>query len=90
MAGYASVHDSVSYGHKLAKHGNPPSVAVVNGVGFHMEVYSALLWSFQRAGSRPEAFVLTEATSSIEDVISDWYAVQRMHLRRQLFMWGRQ
>ena len=49
-----------------------PRVAVVNGVGFHTEVYCALLWSFVRAGLDTEAFVELAATARVEDVIQGW------------------
>ena len=65
---------NVSHSPIVAEGGSPPSVAILNGVGFHTEVYCALLWSFKRAGTSPKAFVLKKAASGIEDVISDWYA----------------
>jgi hypothetical protein len=51
---------------------SPPRVAVINGVGFHTEVYCALLWGFTQAGATPTAFVLKEATGRIEHVIAEW------------------
>ena len=71
----ADVHPSILHSLQLAKGSSPPAVAVLNGVGFHTEVYCALLWSFTRAGTLPSAFVLKEATSGIQEVISDWYAL---------------
>ena len=71
---HADTSGSVSYSQKLAQGSSPPSVAILNGVGYHTEVYCSLLWSFKRAGTLPEAFVLKEATSGIQAVISDWYA----------------
>ena len=59
-----------------AEGSSPPSVAILNGVGFHTEVYCALLWAFKRAGTFPKAFVLKKAASGMEDVISDWYALE--------------
>src|SRR5689334_4362230 len=38
-------------------------VAIVNGVGFHTEVYTALLWSFQSAGADTWAFVDKQSTA---------------------------
>ncbi len=49
-------------------------MAIVNDVGFHNEVYVALLWSFVRSGASVDVFVHTQATWNIESVISDWYA----------------
>lgn len=49
-----------------------PAVAVVNGVGFHTEVYSALLWSLVQANASVSAFVVTNHTSGIEEVIGGW------------------
>ena len=49
-----------------------PAVAVVNGVGFHTEVYSALLWSLVQANASVSAFVITNHTSGIEEVIGSW------------------
>ena len=44
-------------------------------VAYHTEVYCALLWTFTQAGTMPSAFVLTETTSGIEHVISEWYVL---------------
>ncbi len=49
-----------------------PAVAVINGVGFHTEVYCALLWSLVQASVNVSAHVLTSTTSGIEEVISGW------------------
>ena len=49
-----------------------PAVAVLNGVGFHTEVYSAVLWSLVQANASVSAFVITSHTSGIEDVIGGW------------------
>ena len=49
-----------------------PAVAVLNGVGFHTEVYSALLWSLVQAKASVSAFVITNHTSGIEEVIAAW------------------
>lgn len=48
-------------------------VAIVNLVGFHNEVYTALLWSFQQAGGNVTAFVDTLSTWDIEHVLTGWY-----------------
>ena len=53
-----------------AQHG--PAVAVVNGVGFHTEVYCAFLWSLVQAKASVSAFVVTNRTSGIEEVIQSW------------------
>ena len=74
VACYADILGNVSYSHKHAKGSSPHAVAVLNGVGFHTEVYCALVWSFRRAGMLPKAYVLKDTTSGIEDVMSDWYA----------------
>lgn len=74
VACLADILGSVSHSRTHARGSMPPAVAVVNGVGFHTEVYCALLWSFRRAGTLPKAYVLKTATSGIEDEISDWYA----------------
>ena len=50
-----------------------PSVAVINGVGFHTEVFCALLWSLVQANVNVSAHVLTSTTSGIEEVISGWW-----------------
>ena len=47
-------------------------MAIINTVGFHNEVYTALLWSFQRAGGNVTAFVETTATWQIQDVLQNW------------------
>ena len=49
-----------------------PAVAVVNGVGFHTEVYTALLWSLLQANASVNAFVVTNHTSGIKEVIKGW------------------
>ncbi|KAK9837010.1 hypothetical protein WJX81_006780 [Elliptochloris bilobata] len=49
------------------------AVAVVNGVGFHTEVYCAVLWSLVQVRANVSAFVATDRTSGIEEVIKDWY-----------------
>lgn len=49
-----------------------PSVAVVNGVGFHTEVYCALMWSLVQADANVSAYVLTHNTLGMENVISGW------------------
>lgn len=59
-------------GQNATKGDASPLVAIVNGVGYHTEVYCALLWSFTQAGSTPTAFVLRDATTGMEDVISEW------------------
>ncbi|MCJ1427022.1 hypothetical protein MMC29_004925, partial [Sticta canariensis] len=51
------------------QHPEATKVAVVNQVGFHNEVYSALIWSFQRAGANVTAFVDTMSTWQIEEVL---------------------
>ena len=56
------------------QHGEAPRVAIVNQVGFHNEVYSALLWSFQQSGANATAFVEMDFTWHIQDVLRDWYA----------------
>lgn len=71
---HADAFGKVPYSQKPPQGSTPPVVAILNGVGYHTEVYCALLWSFMRAGTLPEVFVLKEATSGIQDVISDWYA----------------
>ena len=52
-----------------------PAVAVVNGVGFHVEVFCALLWSLVQANASVSAFVVTNHTSGIEQVIQTWCAL---------------
>lgn len=54
--------------------GEAPRVAIVNQVGFHNEVYAALLWSFQRAGANATVFVEMEYTWAIQDVLRGWCA----------------
>lgn len=49
-------------------------VALVNTVPFHTEVYTALLYSFVRAGAEVRAFVDTKATAGMEHVIESWCA----------------
>ncbi len=66
-----------------AQGSTPPTVAVLNGVSYHTEVYCSLLWSLKRAGTSPEAFVVKEATSGIRDVISGWYANIHGHSPRE-------
>ena len=49
-----------------------PRVAILNQVGFHNEVYTALLWSFHSAGANVTMFIATGATWQIEDVLQSW------------------
>lgn len=64
---------------ELSRSGRP-SVAVINGVGFHTEVYSALLWSLVQADVNVSAHVLTSTTSGIEKVIGGWCGPSRARL----------
>lgn len=57
-----------------------PSVAVINGVGFHTEVYCALLWSLVQANVNISAHVLTNTISGIDTVISGWWAPRTIWL----------
>ncbi|KAK9802018.1 hypothetical protein WJX73_002032 [Symbiochloris irregularis] len=57
---------------QLAVQQEAQKVAVVNTIGFHNEVYAALLYSFQQAGGDAEAFVELPATNNIQEVLH-WY-----------------
>ena len=47
------------------------SVAVVNLVQWHHEVYPALMWAFQEAGANVTTFVATD--NSISEIVKTWY-----------------
>ena len=47
-------------------------VAIVNAVGFHVEVYCALLWSLQQAGNNVTLYVEPKQTHDIQAVIHSW------------------
>lgn len=47
-------------------------VAIVNSVGFHIEVYCAMLWSLQQAGGNVTLYVDPENTHDIRAVIQSW------------------
>ena len=44
----------------------------MNTVGYHVEVYCAMLWSLQQAGGDVTMYVQANETSNIEAVISGW------------------
>lgn len=47
-------------------------VAILNDVGFHNEVYVALLWGLTRGGQTVDVFVHTQSSWHIESTISEW------------------
>ena len=55
----------------VARRGSP-SVAVVNGVPFHTEVYVALLWSLVQANADVSAYVMAQHTQGVEHIIKHW------------------
>ena len=72
----------------LIKASSPPSVAIVNGVGYHTEVYTALLWSFQQAGVSSAAFVEEDSNAGIQEVISDWCVLLHTILQIASYQFG--
>lgn len=58
---------------------HPEHVAVVNTVGFHTEVYCAVIWAFQKCGAKTTAFVDLESTSGAQHVIRDWCGPVALH-----------
>lgn len=88
VACHADVSSDISDRHMLINSSSPPSVAIVNGVGYHTEVYTALLWSFQQAGASSTAFVEKDSNAGIQDAISDWCVLPHMILQITSYKFG--